>query len=110
MAAEHKKKFACKICSRKFSIAWRLELHIKVDHENTGAEKHKCPQCPNEYKSRNCLFNHIKSKHKSVKCDLCHEHFSQVGERDQHIDEVHSGDKRLQCDSWCQQYKHFLYH
>lgn len=90
--------YACEVCTRTFRIPSSLQTHLKMHAQD---RKYHCGQCNSSFKRNEHLRIHIQRVHlkeKPYKCDHknCHKSFSQIGDRNIHL-QSHSSSKPHVC-------------
>ncbi|TGZ47394.1 hypothetical protein DBV15_00206 [Temnothorax longispinosus] len=75
MLMHRSNSLACEICRYRLSSKEALEKHHKTSHLES---QFKCPKCPNVYKSKLYLNEHLLLKHEGIRkyeCSICKERF-----------------------------------
>lgn len=93
------KSYTCQLCGNKYS---NINVHLKSKIHNIPAENHrenyihdppkKCPQCPREFTSNTCFFNHLKHhKPKNPICTNCGKEYEYIHYPDGNLREYING-------------------
>lgn len=88
-------QISCLLCSKKFYIEARLKHHIKNKHSGTvykNVQIYKCPQCPQQLRSKYTLRNHMQSHTGApqMSCKHCPKKFYGDVQLKQHIKIKHN--------------------
>ena len=78
--------YQCERCDQKFKRRFHLVRHVRVKHEDTKAESHKCHDCGKSFTRTEDLKRH-KAVHEidnGVKCDNCDSTFSEKSSLKRH--------------------------
>ncbi|XP_024893531.1 zinc finger protein 567-like isoform X2 [Temnothorax curvispinosus] len=89
--AVHLHDYICDICHKKLKSKHMLRAHINSHLKR----KFKCPKCPNVYKSKQSLNEHLLSKHKGIRkyeCFICKKTYGHRSNLTRH-QKVHSGSR-----------------
>src|SRR5436190_22512617 len=95
--------FECEYCEKRFGRRYRLEEHIKCDHEGDVYICHDCEEqgVVKTFNRKDSLVVHISKKHggavERVSCDDCGETFGRKADLNVHIREKHGDVERATC-------------
>ena len=92
-------KYKCNSCSKNFTTAQGLRLHIQTIHD--GLRNQNCHLCNKSFHQAQNLRRHIKSVHKGqkeCKCETCGKLFALAQHLKRHIHTVHEGRKDHKCE------------
>lgn len=99
---KQKPLYECNECQEKFKHQMSLKAHKEKVHEGKGMPPRtfQCDVCKAEYKAKQMLINHIKSKHsneKQYECAQCNKRFADVKTLYRHI-LLHTNRKPFTCE------------
>ena len=88
----------CQLCHKEVT-KHSLKQHMKLKHEGSPSEIHKCEKCGNEFCRKDRLQNHVRHQHDNYKqfvCSVCKKKFNQKVHLKTHM-MSHTGEKPFQC-------------
>ena len=100
-----RRKFACDVCNKTFSLKSSLGKHKTAIHGSKESKKFKCLVCGKAFNFKDRLKTHLKYVHSKVRpiackfeCEHCQKRFSSKGSLQRHY-EVHGtiDDKIFNC-------------
>ena len=90
------KPYICHICQKSFNEKGNLKTHYSFHSE---LRPFKCKLCSKSYKTNSHLKEHVLIQHKMIKkyiCSQCNKKFGRISTLKAHI-RIHNGEKRFKC-------------
>lgn len=91
-----KMPFQCKICSSKFIVSHRLDLHIRMKHLCGQTDQFECDFDGKIFNKRISLKSHMESHLPNIKCKICGLEMKVKSMKD-HMTSLHSDERKHKC-------------